>query len=112
MKMHHNISRLSMDKSINLNHSIKSFNDSFKQTYNQHLWIDNTKSQMNSNGKYKIIRTIGQGNFAKVKLAIHLLTGREGPSDYRDQSLAILDNMAQNWFKQHRYIPLVSTLSF
>uniref|UniRef100_A0A095AS61 MAP/microtubule affinity-regulating kinase 4 n=1 Tax=Schistosoma haematobium TaxID=6185 RepID=A0A095AS61_SCHHA len=77
MKMHHNISRLSMDKSKNLNHSIKSFNDSFKQTYNQHLWIDNTKSQMNSNGKYKIIRTIGQGNFAKVKLAIHLLTGRE-----------------------------------
>lgn len=75
--MHHNTSRLSMDKSINLNHSIKSFNDSFKQTYNQHLWIDNTKSQMNSNGKYKIIRTIGQGNFAKVKLAIHLLTGRE-----------------------------------
>ncbi|CAH8435443.1 unnamed protein product [Schistosoma rodhaini] len=77
LKMNHNISILSMDKSKNSNHSIKSFNDSFKQTQIQHSWIDNTKCQINSNGKYKIIRTIGQGNFAKVKLAIHLLTGRE-----------------------------------
>lgn len=28
-------------------------------------------------GKYKIIRTIGRGNFAKVKLAQHISTGRE-----------------------------------
>ncbi|XP_018647726.1 serine/threonine kinase [Schistosoma mansoni] len=77
LKMNHNISILSMDKSKNSNYSMKFFNDSFKQTQIQHSWIDNTKCQINSNGKYKIIRTIGQGNFAKVKLAIHLLTGRE-----------------------------------
>ena len=28
-------------------------------------------------GKYKLIKTIGKGNFAKVKLAKHLPTGRE-----------------------------------
>ncbi|XP_043652645.1 MAP/microtubule affinity-regulating kinase 3 [Drosophila teissieri] len=31
----------------------------------------------NGHGVYKIIRTLGKGNFAKVKLAIHLPTGRE-----------------------------------
>jgi len=31
----------------------------------------------NGNGVYKIIKTLGKGNFAKVKLAIHLPTGRE-----------------------------------
>lgn len=28
-------------------------------------------------GKYRLIRTIGKGNFAKVKLARHVITGRE-----------------------------------
>ncbi|KAM3176037.1 hypothetical protein ACTXT7_007305 [Hymenolepis weldensis] len=28
-------------------------------------------------GKYKFIRTIGKGNFAKVKLACHVITGKE-----------------------------------
>ena len=28
-------------------------------------------------GKYKLIKTIGKGNFAKVKLAMHVPTGRE-----------------------------------
>ncbi|VEL31142.1 unnamed protein product, partial [Protopolystoma xenopodis] len=28
-------------------------------------------------GKYKLIRTLGRGNFAKVKLAQHVTTGRE-----------------------------------
>lgn len=28
-------------------------------------------------GKYKLVRTIGKGNFAKVKLAIHMATGVE-----------------------------------
>lgn len=28
-------------------------------------------------GKYRLIKTIGKGNFAKVKLAKHLPTGRE-----------------------------------
>lgn len=28
-------------------------------------------------GKYRLIKTIGKGNFAKVKLAKHLPTGKE-----------------------------------
>ncbi|VEL38910.1 unnamed protein product [Protopolystoma xenopodis] len=28
-------------------------------------------------GKYRLIRTIGKGNFAKVKLACHVITGKE-----------------------------------
>ncbi|EDW80946.1 uncharacterized protein Dwil_GK11799 [Drosophila willistoni] len=31
----------------------------------------------NGNGIYKIIKTLGKGNFAKVKLALHMPTGRE-----------------------------------
>ncbi|KAK2088678.1 MAP/microtubule affinity-regulating kinase 4 [Saguinus oedipus] len=30
-------------------------------------------------GNYRLLRTIGKGNFAKVKLARHILTGREPP---------------------------------
>jgi serine/threonine protein kinase len=28
-------------------------------------------------GKYKLLKTIGKGNFAKVKLARHMPTGQE-----------------------------------
>ncbi|KAL0159274.1 hypothetical protein M9458_042999, partial [Cirrhinus mrigala] len=28
-------------------------------------------------GNYRLLKTIGKGNFAKVKLARHVLTGRE-----------------------------------
>ncbi|XP_001359986.3 serine/threonine-protein kinase MARK2 [Drosophila pseudoobscura] len=31
----------------------------------------------NGNGVYKIVKTLGKGNFAKVKLAVHIPTGRE-----------------------------------
>jgi len=37
----------------------------------------NTSSEDVYIGKYKLIKTIGKGNFAKVKLAKHLPTGRE-----------------------------------
>ena len=33
-------------------------------------------------GKYRLIKTIGKGNFAKVKLAKHVPTGREVRSSY------------------------------
>ena len=35
------------------------------------------KSLPPTTGKYKLIKTIGKGNFAKVKLARHLPTDRE-----------------------------------
>lgn len=33
-------------------------------------------------GKYKLIKTIGKGNFAKVKLAKHIPTGHEVMVEY------------------------------
>nr|CAH8824174.1 unnamed protein product [Trichobilharzia regenti] len=83
---------LFIDNSKNLNSSTCNFLDSVKQQHQQQQQkqkcvqrsMNDVQSQVNPNinpvhriGKYKIIRTIGQGNFAKVKLAIHLLTGRE-----------------------------------
>ncbi|VDQ03017.1 unnamed protein product [Trichobilharzia regenti] len=35
-------------------------------------------------GKYKLIRTLGRGNFAKVKLAQHVSTGREVKAQIKD----------------------------
>lgn len=32
-------------------------------------------------GNYRLLKTIGKGNFAKVKLARHVLTGREVRQD-------------------------------
>ncbi|CAH8439902.1 unnamed protein product [Heterobilharzia americana] len=61
------------------NHPKCNFVDSVKQNTYRSLndaQLHPTDSH-GKTGKYKIIRTIGQGNFAKVKLAIHLLTGRE-----------------------------------
>uniref|UniRef100_A0A3B3WCG7 non-specific serine/threonine protein kinase n=1 Tax=Poecilia mexicana TaxID=48701 RepID=A0A3B3WCG7_9TELE len=35
------------------------------------------ESQQPHVGNYRLLKTIGKGNFAKVKLARHILTGRE-----------------------------------
>lgn len=37
----------------------------------------NPDLQLNLVGNYNIIKTLGEGNFAKVKLATHKLTGAE-----------------------------------
>ena len=37
-------------------------------------------------GNYRLLKTIGKGNFAKVKLARHILTGKEVSSDPRSES--------------------------
>lgn len=42
-------------------------------------------------GNYRLLKTIGKGNFAKVKLARHILTGRE-------VSLVKGHNVPQNLF--------------
>lgn len=34
-------------------------------------------------GNYRLLKTIGKGNFAKVKLARHVLTGKEVSEDIR-----------------------------
>ena len=38
-------------------------------------------------GKYKLMKTIGKGNFAKVKLAKHMPTGQEVSTEFRFQTL-------------------------
>ncbi|PAV75934.1 hypothetical protein WR25_19142 [Diploscapter pachys] len=40
-------------------------------------------------GKYKLLKTIGKGNFAKVKLAKHVITGQE-------VAIKIIDKTALN----------------
>lgn len=44
-------------------------------------------------GNYRLLKTIGKGNFAKVKLARHVLTGREvrgGPGAGDGESVFVL----------------------
>lgn len=55
-----------------------------------------TKSNV---GKYRLLRTIGKGNFAKVKLAIHMATGVEVRAG---NSTLILTGCYQN-YKQDCY---------
>ena len=38
-------------------------------------------------GKYRLIKTIGKGNFAKVKLARHVPTGKEVSCDEFDTKM-------------------------
>lgn len=56
---------------------------SFNATSNE-ASVDNVDGRTQTNrheqpnvGKYKFIRTIGKGNFAKVKLAKHVITQKE-----------------------------------
>lgn len=44
-------------------------------------------------GNYRLLRTIGKGNFAKVKLARHILTGRE----VSDRVGVALSQVLQHW---------------
>ena len=50
------------------------------------MWVSNSGGRLSSRsrtseephiGKYKLLKTIGKGNFAKVKLAKHVPTGKE-----------------------------------
>lgn len=41
-------------------------------------------------GNYRLLKTIGKGNFAKVKLARHVLTGREVRRDHWSQRVMLL----------------------
>jgi len=58
-------------------------------------------------GKYRLGKTIGKGNFAKVKLAKHMPTGRE-------VSLFFSDNLSQNisWvlFQHFRIVKILKKL--
>ena len=51
-------------------------------------------------GKYRLIKTIGKGNFAKVKLAKHVPTGREVISSFVLMLLTLLfrSHMCYNHF--------------
>lgn len=39
--------------------------------------LPKTRPEEHNIGKYRLIKTIGKGNFAKVKLAKHVPTGQE-----------------------------------
>ncbi|EDW96910.1 MAP/microtubule affinity-regulating kinase 3 [Drosophila yakuba] len=61
----------------------------------------------NGNGVYKIIKTLGKGNFAKVKLAIHLPTGREVAIKLIDKTT--LNTIARQ--KLHREVMIMKMLN-
>ena len=39
--------------------------------------LSSSRSRPEEIGKYRLLKTIGKGNFAKVKLAKHIPTGKE-----------------------------------
>lgn len=39
--------------------------------------VSSSRSRTEEIGKYRLLKTIGKGNFAKVKLAKHIPTGKE-----------------------------------
>ncbi|VEL25367.1 unnamed protein product [Protopolystoma xenopodis] len=45
--------------------------------HSDQILLDSNDSGKKNFGKYRLLRTIGKGNFAKVKLAVHLATGVE-----------------------------------
>lgn len=55
-------------------------------------------------GKYKLIKTIGKGNFAKVKLAKHVPTGRE-------VAIKIIDKTQLNPSSLQKVSPLLNSHS-
>ncbi|ESN95435.1 hypothetical protein HELRODRAFT_86903 [Helobdella robusta] len=57
-------------------------------------------------GKYRLIKTIGKGNFAKVKLAKHLPTGRQVAIKVIDKTLLSSTSKAKLW----REVRIMKTL--
>ncbi|VDK24271.1 unnamed protein product, partial [Taenia asiatica] len=62
-----------------------------------------TKSNV---GKYKLVRTIGKGNFAKVKLAIHMATGVELRREVSILQKLNHPNIGNANFSFSRFIPV------
>lgn len=60
-------------------------------------------------GKYKLLKTIGKGNFAKVKLAKHVPTGKEVRTRTYDSWL-LIPNFILRWQENgDRVTPLIYT---
>ena len=73
---------VSVDSSDGSRHSHHSHRPGAKKMEDSHSAKSRARTGTSSGddvyvGKYKLIKTIGKGNFAKVKLAKHLPTGRE-----------------------------------
>jgi serine/threonine protein kinase len=49
-------------------------------------------------GNYRLLKTIGKGNFAKVKLARHILTGREVRPHQTPEAPVIIDSALSNLY--------------
>ncbi|XP_060781822.1 MAP/microtubule affinity-regulating kinase 3a isoform X5 [Neoarius graeffei] len=68
-------------------------------------------------GNYRLLKTIGKGNFAKVKLGRHILTGREvavkiidrtqlNPTSLqKDNDPRHMSKSTHKWFAEHRLLP-------
>ncbi|KAI0225848.1 Serine/threonine-protein kinase MARK1 [Lamellibrachia satsuma] len=55
-------------------------------------------------GKYRLIKTIGKGNFAKVKLAKHVPTGREVAIKIIDKTQLNPSSLQKKWVTNGRYV--------
>uniref|UniRef100_A0AAR2JUF8 non-specific serine/threonine protein kinase n=1 Tax=Pygocentrus nattereri TaxID=42514 RepID=A0AAR2JUF8_PYGNA len=57
-------------------------------------------------GNYRLLKTIGKGNFAKVKLARHVLTGREVM--HKGIILSLPHSLLQNLFREVRIMKILN----
>ncbi|XP_076984572.1 MAP/microtubule affinity-regulating kinase 3-like isoform X2 [Tamandua tetradactyla] len=58
-------------------------------------------------GNYRLLKTIGKGNFGKVKLAIHILTGREVAIKIIDKTKLKPTNL-QKLFREVRIMKILN----